>query len=575
MPATNRDWYNLNCARSWPLDERSTQLSDAGVMLPDDIIADIHLRFPSTAGPLAFVSGVVVGPRLVSVVICAADSEVSTSGFVPLASVTLPRPVEPRRPYAVSPMLPGVGGWLVFGSGVERTDEWSGRFSLPTQSLLMSRLARSYRAPPISSISRKDSQLRMTGLIGLSGGNDIEIVKQCLEIPEWSPPDGQSCDSNLSTMRNVVVFRLKSSDATGRQRNVLDIYRGPCGKRPESRNCGDPPPIEFIGPVQPDCCGNVVIEFRGCADLTAIDGEESIGSDEESLGPGDLCGAILDCPVKISQTCGEDARLPDEEGNLPSDYGDLCREESSTLVTPPPSPEPPPDPTIEESVVVDGDSNEQSASPSLPFVDDFQTEVGYEVVYGEFGYEDSSGDATYGTHDGAGQEYRNLAIWNGDDEPVYRRAITVFEMLPGMTGLLHSGGLAFGFRMAGETADWWQAEIDWDGYHAGYQAFRIAKYDEKKSTTLVDQPVAGLRLGEKYRITVTIVPDEDNPTQDAWAKAVLDSEEDPGFDAVTLGWLQIPLYVTDRAHFGMSAFRSVTRFHLFSVDNTTDLGGMA
>lgn len=575
MPALNRAWYNLNCARSWPLDERATQVSDAGQMLPDDILADVRLRFPNTAGDVAFVAGVTVSERLASVVLCGAAAIDSVGGFVALGSVTLPQPVDPWRPYPVTPMLPGVGGWVVFGSGATGLTAWSGRFSLPAQSLLMSRTARSYRPPPVTSISRMGSGLRLDGLVRLSGGNDIEIVRECVEIPAYPPPEGQSCDADLAAVRNVVIFRLAARNDAGAQRNVFDIYRGPCGRRPESGTCQDPPPIEFIGPVQPDCCGNVVIEFRGCADLTAIVGEDSIGPDDEPLGSGGLCGAILDCPIKISNTCGEDARLPDESGNLPSDFDDLCQHESSVVGPPTTPPPPPPDPTIEESVSLDEDDNVGSANPDLPFIDDFQIETGYEVVLGEFGYSDAAGDTTYGTDAGAGHGYQNLAIWPADSEAVYRRATAVVSLEPGLTGLLHNAAVVIGFRMVGPKRIWWQAELDWDGYYAGYQALRIVRCDDSRRTLLLDQPLTGVRLDERYRLEATVVPDQDAPGVDAWVKVSLTAEDDEGFPEVVLGWLRLDDYVVAQANFGMATWRAAAKFHLFTLENTTDLGGMA
>lgn len=102
----------------------------------------------------------------------------------------------------------------------------------------------------------------MTGLVTLKEGPDIEIVKECWEIPVRAAYE--NCEDLNTQSREVIVIRLKNSLGDD-SRNVFDIYKGPCGGRPETRSCGNPEPLEFISGVAPDCCGRITIELRGCA----------------------------------------------------------------------------------------------------------------------------------------------------------------------------------------------------------------------------------------------------------------------------------------------------------------------
>src|SRR5690606_38579741 len=147
-----------------------------------------------------------------------------------------------------------------------REHAYQGRFSSPEQSLILAGLALAYEPPSIPYVGKLGLAAQLSGLVRLAGGNDIEIVRECREIPAYPAGPALSCDELVTARREVIVFRLADKQTSGR--NVLDHYRGPCSNRPESRNCGDPEPIEFIGAVAPDCCGNITIDLLGCAILS-------------------------------------------------------------------------------------------------------------------------------------------------------------------------------------------------------------------------------------------------------------------------------------------------------------------
>lgn len=316
MAVRNPEWYDLNESRSWPVADQATLLDDNGLVLPNDVIVDISLKFPAELGESAFVSTVTFGPRIVTVTILG-----SAFGTPPIAAVTVIHPVDPYRHYQLEPLYPGVGGWIVFGKGVLERKSQSFVFSTPQQSVLMPHTARHYHPAPVTGISKLHTVPALTGIVKLSGGNDIEIVSESREI------DG--------TVRKAVVIRLAHEGTTPSGVNLFELYAGPCSGRAETGNCGDPQPIEFINSVPPDCCGNINIVFHGCSDLFSIDGE---------------CGALVECGFGLKDACIRQDHLPDADGKLPNEYDDICAISISSSLSSSSSVIDPPDDLSSESI---------------------------------------------------------------------------------------------------------------------------------------------------------------------------------------------------------------------------------
>ncbi len=314
MTARNLNFYNLNSTRSYPLADDATGTADDGAQLPNDILVDCTLRFPVEAGKYAYVGGVTVTARLVTVLIMAADDVNADGGFVPLASITLQKPVQPFVHYPLAARYPGVGGFIVF----QNTDApFAGRFSAPRQGLLLPRCARFDTNLPIPNLRKLSRDIGLTGLVTLKAGTDIEIVKETLLIDERD--------------QDAIVIRL--TDVPGR--NVLSEYIGPCGHRPESNNC-DKEAIQSINEAIPDCNGNLTITFVGLQTapytgdgpgvtldqgvglddvctaraLTTATGHDVCGASNSSVGGGGTSVDIDTSSVShfissLSQTCGE------------------------------------------------------------------------------------------------------------------------------------------------------------------------------------------------------------------------------------------------------------------------------
>ena len=302
MAIRNLEWYDLNEQRSWPLEEQASGVDDTGLVFPKNLIADLHVRFPRTIGDFIYLSGFTVGPNIVSAVFVTDDVVP-----IPVAAVSIERPIDLYRLYSLESLYPGVGGWLVFGDGVNEIDDTRiYRFSHAGQSRITPHAARRYNPFPVSTVGKLNVADRLTGLVRLAGGDDIEIVKDVREIN--------------GVLTEVAVIRLAQDNAgndSSTTQDLLKKYSGDCGGRPENRDCPGIEPIEFINGVPPDCCGNITLELRGCSDLSFV-GNES-------------CSVMVDCGFGLAEACVSPDRLPDAAGVLPNEYTDLCEESVSVI----------------------------------------------------------------------------------------------------------------------------------------------------------------------------------------------------------------------------------------------------
>lgn len=336
MSVTNQSWYAANAGRQYPLDETASCVDDRGAQLPTHILADARICFPNSLASHAFLGALSITAKLVTTTILGADDPDSVDGFVPLAVVSLRRPVTPYRLYPITALAAGVTGWLVFGAAVLDDIVYRGLFSSPSQSRLLRRAARGYVDLPIPTIGKLGNKTALTGLVRLSGGSDIEIVEDCLSIPlQGTNDDAEACGESLGpdnrASRRCIVFRLKSNERGAT--NVLSKYVGACGKRPESGNCDDPQPVERIGGVSPDCDGTLTIEFRGAVSITEIVEEVVLDDSNDVVTSAEATGIIIDSPLALTDTCGARNTLPAYDGRLPSEIDDICEVSSMSLGT--------------------------------------------------------------------------------------------------------------------------------------------------------------------------------------------------------------------------------------------------
>lgn len=301
MDAVNPHWYVMNESRQFPLSDDASGLGDDGVRLPTDVLADLHIRFPRTAAKWAYLSSLSVTAGLVSLTIvgsttapspadCEVDDEsIDYAEILPLASLWLPKPIVLYRPYPLKALAGGVGGWVVFGEGVRRPDDYSGRFSSPSQAFLVDKAAKPYSIRQVESLRPLGHYRPLTGVVQLQGGDVMEVVTGVRRI--------EGAD------RRAIILRIRED-----QTDVdLEDLAGECGRRPESDNCLRTP-LERINNVGPDCDGEITIQFGGCVSL-------------RQASP--VCGAVVSCNQSMDDVCGP-PRGADDDGNLPNDYDDEC-----------------------------------------------------------------------------------------------------------------------------------------------------------------------------------------------------------------------------------------------------------
>ena len=609
MSIRNQNWYDLNESRPWPLDDSATLTDSKGKRLPHTLIADLYLRFPETLGDRAILSTVSVTGYLVTVTILGTGST-----FSPMATVSIQQPVEPYRHYPLTGMQAGVGGWIVFGKGA-LTERLTLTFDEPEQAVLLAQTARKYRQLPVYSVGKLHASPALTGLVGLTGGNDIEIVKAEREIE--------------GVVRDVALFRLRDKTTTDQSNNVLELYAGECGRRPASGNCGEPSPIEYVGTVQPDCCGRLFVEFRGAVEVTALSND---------------AGVILDVATGLDDACFAKSRLPNEDGVLPNEQENQCEDytdnpdtgggggegegEEYVFKTKTFEGSPLPyeetfddyeaadftyfagefvltegcplrgtlssvvqnvsDPStcrlllsqpavaVPTSVTVSGCSvsayNVSHTITSANSATDLVSSVDYagDGLGGTF-VENTSGIAGHGAVLESQEARANIALWTegipalNTWTSVWKKVEAVVVIKVGATGTKDNGGIVINHResqtQAG-TYDFVLVDIDW----SGERAFSISQSRGGAWRTFATKALTDLDEDKRYAIAVTIVPmNEDGGSTTAVLRATLTGLDD-GVSAV-LGPLPIPDYYPANGKFGLYADRSLTWFDSFKVSD--------
>lgn len=539
----NPNWYDLNEQHSWPIADQATMIDDNRKRMPNNLIADINIWYPETLGELLYVSSVSVSTKIATVVILDNDGNA-------VAAATVPTPVQPYKHYQLDSMVDGVGGWIVFGSGVNDNKLHYYAFSDPAQSVLIPQVCRRYVVPPVTSIGKANNLTSLTGIVRLTGGDDIEVVKESREI-------------NSVTV-DAAVIRLKKKPEFVDSVNLLEKYAGDCGKRPESYNCAEGTPIEYVNSVPPDCCGNITVEFRGCADVKFMQNEES--------------SVAIGCYLGMAEACVTADKLPDPDGNLPNEYVDLCVSES--IISSSSSVVPPPDYV---AFSVNGGNGfvrfarEEDIDHSLPFIQDFSNKQAQDFVtlQGKF---DLVADSEHPSFGGYSLQSRSggrcLCLWQDSRHKdnwssFYKTAIMHFSLRKGPLGVLHNAGLVFNYNPI--TKIGWGIELDHEGTFTGYKGLRLARYSPQSNITYASVQIPNTGLAKQYSISLSVYPAQGGG---AWVTAELDNSESEtsGLQLKkSLGPFLISDYGLGNGLFGFTGYRSITQFNRLIVDNAKEL----
>lgn len=537
MPIRNPNFYNLQSTRRYPLDDRATGTDDAGGRIKDDILVDCHLRWPSTYGQYAYLGGITVTPRLVTVTILAANSIDDPGDFTPLASVTLPQPVNEHVHYPVTALSPGVGGFLVFS---DVSEPFVGRYATPRQSLLAPKVARAYAPLPIPTLRKLGRVDGLEGVVRLLAGTDLEIVKETHEI--------------LGLEREALVIRLVQLNAS---RNVLQVYRGECDNRPESRTCNKEG-IESINDVSPDCDGNLNILFVGMTDAQVLDPRDDpeVTCAQNSLA----AGVVLDQHVGISQVCQalHPGRFTGHDYCAPSSLSSLSSEAL------------PEEPSEED---VPEDPEEPGSEPcgqELPvrYTFDAFSAADFETLTGNFVFEsidspdEPGGDATPVSYVAYDTSRRNAALLE-NCAAVPTVGVRVFTSLSFVDdGSRHNGNLILNYHLVDETSnprvEYFVVSLD-----KNLGKVRLLRWG---GTAFIEEYAAvvgaPLLVEDWYRLSVDIVQvDASNVALDVTVSGISD-EDWPTISFSVMSHRYLPA----DGQFGIGSDRSRCRFSYLQIE---------
>ncbi len=529
MSVRGNNWYNLQSTRRYPLDDRATGTGDDGTRIKDDVLVDCQLRFPNIYGQYAYVSGLTITDRLVTVTILAASSPEATSGFVPLAAVSLVKPVTRHIYYPVTPLQPGVGGFLVFGDVEERL---ALRMSTPQQGLLLPKCAAAYNPFPIPTLRKLGRVDGLAGLVKILAGPDIAVSREIHEI------NGES--------HAALVFRLTQSIAT---RNVLEVYRGPCDNRPESGTC-DKEGIEFINGVGPDCSGNLDIVFVGLTPAPyttcAPDAQAAGVTLDQSIGIDEVCA-----PRTPGRFAGRDYCEPSSDSSL----------SSASLSSEAPSPS-----SSSESSTADSLSSESCSQ--LPFTRTFDDETarGFAVPQGAFTFEslDSPDEEAGGpavSYVATDTTRRNLAVMTdcGVDTTLNKRVTTHISLQ--QSRARSNGHLVLNYRLVDPINnphyEYFAVSLDRQAGKVRLLRWAGAGFIEE-AATVVGSPIL---YGDWYEIEAEI---EESDGQVAIGVAVR-GVTDAGWPDVSFSVLT-SRYLPADGLFGLGSDRAVASFSFLKIE---------
>jgi hypothetical protein len=602
MGIRNLNWYNLQATRRYPLDDLCSGETDSGQSLPNDILVDLHLRFDNSLGTYVYVQAATVSDYLVTVVLGVSDS-LNAAGKS-IAAVTISKPTDININYAVTPLIDGVAGWVVFGAGID-APPFSGRFSAPIQSLIASRCARPYSPLPITSMSKLNVAAKLSGIVNLAEESPIKIEYKKVTID--------------ADEKQLIVFSLNQADSSLAY-NPLSYFLGACSQRPESNTCGKTP-ISSINGVSPDCYGNIDIVFdnltaEAFTDCGGVDIVTDYSVKQACQGPpslplfySDLC-----CPRRFDTIADRDLASGDEfnindivrvgvsAGASATTY-EYYRVESLSggVVTWSASPIPSTDPDLKAAlaqcdwpdpadqlpdVVINLQALQDYPAVTLPACIDFcscdPTPPMFEVVQGVFSGAktmapfgcvacNSDEAAPTSQEEILALKLRNtyVAVDNGNvalslfkntaSDWAFGRAITA-QVKIGTTGLARNGGVVINYRKA-VVAGVQQIKYSAAVIDVGRGEFRLLEYVNNSSVVVASVPVR-IFTENWYKISVypALLGDY------IYLNAVVEEMKPNGVRAEIVDY-RIPLadYEPQTGAFGLFAASSYTYFNAFTI----------
>lgn len=410
-----RNWYDINSNRRYPLDDAASAEGQGGE-LPQEFLADLRVSFPNHLGSRARLGSARSSPHLATFTI------VSDQGH-PLAAYTVAKSKAVySRAHNLTPLSPGVSGYVVLGQPVE---DFEIAFETVESSVLHPRTVTVYRTPTVHSLGKYGAHA-FHGIVELQSSDEVEILIDEREVG--------------NEVKDCVVIRLQGQG--GQNGNK---YRGRCTGRPESRTC-NPASVETVNGVEPNVHGILEIELQpdGLWDVYPTQGGY-VGVLDADIGFGDLCSR---------------GNLPDNDGRFSYEEDGAC----GVPATPQTDPDPPPVPA---EVSFSGDGSKVTVFHGGIYQDN---EAGYAVVThpsrlggpvlvnGEW---TATPSQVMSAMLYAEPGYNNIhPVQRADGSAFGRRASVVvgFPDLPNVEGT-PQGGLIFGWRHASSGMVFFQAGL--------------------------------------------------------------------------------------------------------------------
>lgn len=293
MGQFDQGWYDIGSSSQYPFDQSAALEDDNGKTLPCEILADMALTMPSSLGNRLYCSGISKQDDVASLVF-AGDGD----GRPTVAVATIPLTASERRPVLLDSLVDSVRGTVVPGSLLWTMPNGTWRFTNPQQSYLSQRCV--YL---VAAANEQDIRLAY-------GPSPLESVIRLVGDVNVSVKLGQRVLGG--SLKRSVIFSLVDTGAE----SALKAYAGQYQQRPEARTCGSPEPVETINLIQPNCCGQIFFELRGCARPIPISNH---------------CGVVLDCPMEADEMCQPKQLVPDPASD------EVCRPgELPDPIDPPP-----------------------------------------------------------------------------------------------------------------------------------------------------------------------------------------------------------------------------------------------
>lgn len=299
MRVVTRDFLNDNEYISYPFDGRATlePYATKDPSIVNSLVTDMRLTLPRDVAACAFVANITVTKALVTMTIMGSrthpfspntpQASLSNEQYVVLGAFVLAKlQVKktsglPGSPVQVISDTPGVGGWVVFGSGILNEGLWS--FSGPQASMVSDRCITRYDYGGVTTLGRKGYDNQISGNVTLIGQNGIEVV---------SDSEGLA-----------IQFSGTNLDI----RQGLQSFSGQCGGRPESGTCLYSP-IKTVNGLIPQGANREVVVVLDKPMYATI---ENINTDDEIV--------VVSSDLPLESFCKTRINIPDGcNGTQPS-----------------------------------------------------------------------------------------------------------------------------------------------------------------------------------------------------------------------------------------------------------------